>query len=544
MSKASRMGTYDWQLISEEFLDYLGALSAETPDLNTPEAKAILQDAAEAATGAVSYAAYYPYSYFTIFLSYVNFGMSYDVEPASETDPDDCRESVTAGEWLDAFCLSILVDKTEHHGEAFHFGREEPQEGAAGRPPVELINGLMAYVIGDTGDDSSYPPSKEEKIAAIDAAISRIHALDNASDHAFLDHPHTTALFALRALSAGEQEAFRSALTNLLLSHSTTPGPGAEPRTLLPLLPLALAALAYRRKGWSLPVQTDYLPRALVTGFEESRPRVGAFGSNRRPDAVAHLTSGSVQFERPEHPKVLTDDNVAWLEGSTKEVLDPNRKEPVSAADWSDAMHDQELLFRWRSTLTSDITDEQWENLTLASRLGAGAFRAARGEASHDSHYTGAWRWLTAVNFALITGTREDLATLVLIDPTLLADGSAYASYYQALHDYLRSGDPEAATERAVHDCAKAQGGSYLPPPTILLSQLVEGDEESFNLALLDALEAHRDHYRLADRAEDSDAAVNLHILALTCHARRRGWNIHISSPYLPARLLQAANPL
>lgn len=65
-------------------------------------------------------------------------------------------------------------------------------------------------------------------------------------------------------------------------------------------------------------------------------------------------------------------------------------------------------------------------------------------------------------------------------------------------------------------------------------TQLVEGDEESFNLALADALEAHRDHHQVADRADDCDAAINIDILALTCHARRRGWTIRVESPYLP----------
>ncbi|MEU8782567.1 Imm49 family immunity protein [Streptomyces sp. NPDC048637] len=65
----------------------------------------------------------------------------------------------------------------------------------------------------------------------------------------------------------------------------------------------------------------------------------------------------------------------------------------------------------------------------------------------------------------------------------------------------------------------------------------------SFNLALADALEAHRDHYQVADRADDCDAAINIDILALTCHARRRGWTIQVESPYLPQRLLQAAEP-
>lgn len=54
MSRAGRMTTCEWQSIAEEFLDYLGALSVETPDLNTPEAKAALKDACEAAASTPS----------------------------------------------------------------------------------------------------------------------------------------------------------------------------------------------------------------------------------------------------------------------------------------------------------------------------------------------------------------------------------------------------------------------------------------------------------------------------------------------------------
>lgn len=80
-------------------------------------------------------------------------------------------------------------------------------------------------------------------------------------------------------------------------------------------------------------------------------------------------------------------------------------------------------------------------------------------------------------------------------------------------------------------------------PPAVLLSQLVEGDEESFNLALADALEAHRAHYQVADRADDPDAGINLDVLGLACHARRRGWAVRVESPYLPQDLVQAARP-
>ncbi|GAA2606273.1 MULTISPECIES: Imm49 family immunity protein [Streptomyces] len=61
--------------------------------------------------------------------------------------------------------------------------------------------------------------------------------------------------------------------------------------------------------------------------------------------------------------------------------------------------------------------------------------------------------------------------------------------------------------------------------------------------ALADALEAHRAHYQVADRADGPDASLDLDVLALACHARRRGWEIRVESPYLPRDLLRAAEP-
>ncbi|MFF2407220.1 Imm49 family immunity protein [Streptomyces sp. NPDC058092] len=555
MSRAGRISTYEWLQISEEFLEYLGALSVGTPDLGTPEAKAVLDNAAEAAAGAVAYAAYYPHNSFDVFLDYVNFGMGY--ESGAEGDP----ESISAYQWLDAFCLAILAGKAEWHGEAFHFARATPQEGGAGRPAVELINGFMAYVIGDTGDDdANFPPSREEKLAALDAAIARVRALDDEIGAGLLDHPQSTALHALRALTTGRQEAFRDELARLLLRPSAVPGPGATPRSLLPLLPLALAALAHRREGWPPSIDTGYLPRALVTGFETAGPRVAEYGRDRRPDAVAELAAGTVVFERPDNPRPVDPQSEALFEQSTGKAFTPVDGAPPSAWRLTRAVDDQVMLFKARATMSADVTDPQIEGLRLASRLGAVLFRTTLAEpgtgveATIDGRtlthpaYRGAdagpGQWHTAANLALISGSREDLAALVLSGSAVLGeDGSAFASYRRALHDYLRCADPEPATDRALTDCEKARGWGFLPPPAVLFSQLVEGDEESFNLALLDALEAHHDHYRVADRADDPDAAINLDILALTCHARRRGWNIRVTSAYLPERILRAAEP-
>ncbi|MFD4247731.1 hypothetical protein ACFWP3_40045 [Streptomyces sp. NPDC058525] len=113
------MATYEWQSIADGFLDHLGALSAETPDLDTAEARVALKDASEAAAGAVAYAAYHPHCSFNVFLEYVNFGMNYD--PGA----DGPEEEVTPGEWIDALCLAVLRDKAKWHGEEFTFARRK-----------------------------------------------------------------------------------------------------------------------------------------------------------------------------------------------------------------------------------------------------------------------------------------------------------------------------------------------------------------------------------------------------------------------------------
>ncbi|RNG27766.1 hypothetical protein EEJ42_13030 [Streptomyces botrytidirepellens] len=554
MSKAGPIAIYEWQLLAEEFHEYLGALSVQTPDLDTPEAKAILKDAAEAAAGAVAYAAYHPHDSFFVMLDYVNFGMSYD-----PGDEEDAGGQIIPHKWIDAFCLAILSGKATLHGEAFHFARKTFSQDVAGTSTGELVTGFMAYVLGDIGDDGAeYPPSAEAKLGAIDAALARVRAEETGED--MRHQPHTVALRTLRALAAGDREAFDTGLTDLLLPLAEQRGPVAKPGSLLPLLPIALAALAYRGPGWEPAVETDYLPRALVTGYETPGPRVGGLGRNRRADAVAALADGPVAIDRPGPPQPLHPESEALFEQYTREAFTETDGQRPAVRRLARALSDQEILFKARASLSADVTDVQLANLRLASQLGAALFRIALAEPGTEAEVTIDGRtvsylatrgehmspghWHTATNFALVTGVREDLAPLVLTGPAYVCkDGSAFPSYREALHDYLRGLDPLPATERALEEVERVKDWGFVPPPAVLFSQLIEGDEESFNLALADALEAHRDHYQVADRADDSDAKINLDILALTCHARRRGWTIRVASPYLPPRLLQAAEP-
>ncbi|MGW0392896.1 immunity 49 family protein [Streptomyces sp. NPDC003042] len=554
MSRAGRMATYEWQSIADEFLDYLGALSVETPDLDTPEAKSALKDASEAAAGAVAYAAYHPHCSFQVFLEYVNFGMSYD---PGEDAPE---ESVTPGEWIDALCLSVLRDKAKWHGEAFHFAREKFAEQAQGTPLGELATGLTAVVLDDTGDDEEYPPSAQAKLAAIDAALGRIRTRAEEISEPFLDRTDSAALHALRALVVQDGEAFDAALADLLARHAALQGPTASPSTLLPLVPIALAALAYRTLGWAPAVRTGYLPHALITGFESRGPRVAGFGRDRRPDAVAALAAGPLVVERPACERDGLTRIEAMYEEDLQEAFTPVDGKLLAVWRLGSAMGDQERLFQWRAGNPGDVTDAQLATLRLASRIGAALFRIALAEPGTEAEVTidgrtlrypaerkeeaGAHNWQKATAFALITGAREDLAPLVLTGPAFARpDGSAFSAYREALHAYLKGTDPEPAAQRALQQAEKARDWGFAMPPAVLLSQLVEGDEESFNLALADALEAHRDYYQVADRADDPDASCNLDILALACHARRRGWDIRVESPYLPQGLLRAAEP-
>ncbi|MGW3208656.1 immunity 49 family protein [Streptomyces sp. NPDC001135] len=553
MSRGGRMATYEWQSIADEFLDYLGALSVTTPDLDTPEAKAALKDASEAAAGAVAYAAYHPHCSFQVFLEYVNFGMSYD---PGEDAPE---ESVTPGEWIDALCLSVLRDRAKWHGEAFHFAREKFAEKAQGTPVGELATGLTAVVLDDTGNDDEYPPSAQAKLAAVDAALDRIRTRAQETGEPLLDRPGSAALHTLRALTAEDREAFDAALAGLLTRHTTLHGPAASPSTLLPLVPIALAALAYRTLGWTPAVRTDYLPHALITGFETRGPRVGGFGRNRRPDAVAALAEGPLVVERPACTRTVNPQTEAMYEERIQEAFTPVDEKPLAVWRLGSVMGDQERLFKWRAG-NGGVTDAQLASLRLASQIGAALFRIALAEPGTEAEVTvdgrtlrypagrnekaGAGNWQKATAFALITGAREQLAPLVLTGPTFAGpDGSAFSAYREALHAYLKGTDPEPAAQRALQQAEKAKDWGFAMPPAVLLSQLVEGDEESFNLALADALEAHRDYYQVADRADDPDASLDLDILALACHARRRGWAIRVESPYLPQALLLAAEP-
>lgn len=271
-------------------------------------------------------------------------------------EPSVCP--IAPGERIDALCLTLLRDRAKWHGEAFHFARQKFAEEAEGTPIGELATGLTAVVLDDTGNDEEYPPSAQAKLIAVDAALDRVRTRAQETGEPLMDRPHSAALLTLPALTAEDREAFDAELADLLARHTTPHGPAASPSTLLPLVPIALAALAYRTLGWSPAVRTDYLPHALITGFETRGPRVGGFGRNRRPDAVAALAEGPLVVERPACEWTVDPQTEAMYEEDVQEAFTAADGEPLAVWRLGSVMGDQERLFKWpRSTPRSSTQD-------------------------------------------------------------------------------------------------------------------------------------------------------------------------------------------
>lgn len=548
-----------WRLVTDDFLDYLGARSVRLPGLAGKDAGTALGSAAAAAVGALELASS-PGRETEVFIDYVGTGVSYGGDVERGEGAGDQEGRVRASEWLVAFQLAFLAEVSDRRADVF-IEAAPPWRGNEGRADVALVHALMAYAFdheeGAVDVLTEGPVQDVEKCALIDMVTATLGEGD--------DWPgHRAALSTLRALAAGDEEGFAQRLASQLEQYrSRAAGDNARPRSLLPLDALALMAMAHRGYGWDVPVESGYLPRALVTGFERAAPRVRAYGRDKRADAMAALAAGSLAVERPPHPAASQSlDPSPYDDCAAQELArfhDPNADPKSLARDLTSLMADQRRRFLVRAALDPAGCDPcQYEAVLLGAEAGAAALRVARAEPGTEVDVTiggttrtlPAWRgsyrpnphqWQQAMALTLIVGAREPLADCVLIEPEFLAEGdhpSPGGAYCVALHDYLRGADPEPAMDHALATADRMAGAGFLAPPLSLLSQLVQCDQEGFALALADALEEHREHYSVGARGRDFEAAVNLDVLGLACHAHRIGWPVPVRSPYLPEGLL------
>lgn len=539
---------WGWEMVAESFLDYLGALSVTNPDLTGKDARIACESAAAAAVGSLALRvgrAGHPH----VFIEYTGTGVSYrDDRPAE--DP----HGVSAGDWLDSFFLAFVAKLSDQHGTLFVAAAPELR-GNEHRADVALVHALLAYVYGHAAEAGVEARSDQERVAVIDSITERLG--DGTGWPGC-----RAALTTLRAVAAGDQEAYNRALARQLEQYRQPYADSANshPRTLLPFEAIALAAMAVRWNEWSVGVDSPYLPAAAVAGFKPPAPRVLSYGRHKRPDAVEELAAGPLVIERPEHPYADQPGRSVYERHAVRELeefRDLEQELLQVTRGLTDLMRRQVSAFLERAASDPDGQDaRQRTALRIAAEAGTAAFRLARAEAGTEhevtvdgttrllpawrsSHSAGTGHWKQAVAAALIAGEPQQAAELVA--PEFFVKGGRVGpvdAYGAALHDYLRGVDPVAAVDRALTVCAQYEQGRYLAPPVRLLSQLVEGDQVGFALALADALENHREHFTLADLSGDAEALVDLDILALACHAHRLGWDVPVSSPYLPMGLL------
>ncbi len=524
--QAERLST-SWSTVATDLLDYAGARSVGRPELDRDTWLAVYS-AAEAYLAVVTVDGYSPHRPARVFLSYANSGVSYpDLPPEAQRGT---TTTLAADDWMSALCLVVIVG-----AQCTNAVTLLETVTATSLSPVEQA--FAGYALGQPANGQTTPDD--------DSHQSLLELLDR--DRTGNDSEFTRAV---RALVIRDRDAFWPAVERMLATQRDAHGADSPPRSLLPLRPIALAALAARNEGWDPAVTSDYLPGRLVTG------RVTGELAAPSPTRPAHLDRPRLQ--------VSTAQLRSYDEGTCVDLEHALRNPRVRPHSVPQAlvrtMEAQLHRFRLRSARDPRGRDpRQREAVTIASQSGAALFRVATSPGDDvdvtighvnaplwgtgPTPETNESNWCQAVCAALLADDAGALDVLVNLDlGHFVADDTpeAVRYYHEALHTYLRGADATAATELAVwaRERAAADKPDVLLPPAGLLSRLVTGDADAFALCLVEALEGHRDHFTVGDNADDPTQLVNLDVLALAHHATAKGWPVPVRSDYLPETFL------
>lgn len=255
------------QETGDELLDHVGALTLRDPQLEGAPGRLALRTAAECALGVLTLGTC-PDGDFEVFFPLV------DEELSSEdfVFGDAVDQAPTARVWVDAFALSVITgllweqDRVigpllrEDYAPMFHAGLPHSSLSSVS-DPAELaeMDALCGYLhLVETPRSpwvaSGVPPLRTPAEQERTAAAARLDAAG----------PLTPDQRLLRVLLDDDRSAFERALADRLLEHRDRAGQDAEPRTLLPVTVVALAALAVHAHGWELDVRSGYLPTSLL----------------------------------------------------------------------------------------------------------------------------------------------------------------------------------------------------------------------------------------------------------------------------------------
>ncbi|MEV6674252.1 immunity 49 family protein [Streptomyces sp. NPDC051162] len=237
------------QVLRDELLDHVAARVLEDPAL-TATSRLALRTAAECAYGVLDIGMF-PHGDFEVVLPLVDATLS-----SEDFDFGDAVDQVpTTGTWVDAFAMCLIggvfeepsrvidVMLREDHAPELRMGEPE----SAGLAEMDALCGYLG-----AGPRPLGKPDAEER----ERAARRLDAAGALTPDQRL----------LRVLLDDDQPAFEQALADRLVRHRECVGADPQPRSLLPVGAVALAALATSAHGWRLGIRSGYLPEALSRG--------------------------------------------------------------------------------------------------------------------------------------------------------------------------------------------------------------------------------------------------------------------------------------
>ncbi|WP_344011961.1 immunity 49 family protein [Nocardiopsis exhalans] len=562
-----------WEMIASDLLAYAGARSVAVPRTDA-DIRVALHSAAEARIGGLKLDGAPTSAEFSVHLTYTGTGVFYQDHDEEREEEPRGQTRVHLGDWAEALYLCFVSDLHENNEGTF-------RQFAADFEEKEVLHRALTYYL--------FPglgAEREQILRYAESAMEPFFASlgkEPGERHPDYDSVDPELLFLHALLSRNETGFWELMAFRLEWLRERLEG-GGSPKSLLPVPELAFAAMAVRIEGWQMPFESDYLPRRLVEGEQRyNRARVGPYGADKDAAALRELAEGPLVVERPTGA-FATERDIEQLyeyeDGRLEEFWSKESPAVRSVNQLQRYAWDEMLGFRLYSVVDPHARHpRQLAALTHASQYTAAALASADGGPGESVDVTvgeatgplrraepstkvseGARR--IAMEYALVCGSRERLATLVSYprDTFLRADENqgfpVFQYYREALLTYLkaeqtrgwqkngprpRHGAVRAATDEALAALAEYNMPSFPAPPVVLLSQLVAGDREGFDLALADTLENFRDIHSAGDRAGDPDGLICPHILALACLARAQGWEVRVDSGYLPEGVLERA---
>ncbi|MFE2850149.1 Imm49 family immunity protein [Streptomyces lavendulae] len=276
----------DLAQMRDELLDHAAARLAAASTLETSLA-GVLRTAAECSLGLLSLGCF-PNGDQEIRFPLIDEQISSD----DIAFLDLVTEAPTAPLWVETFELCLISGLVwewrrvigpllrEDYAPAIRAGVPySPFDSVSQPADLAQLDALAEYLTLSSGHRPSDWPTVALNKPEADARTKAGHRLDMAGSLS----PDQSLL---RCLLDDDQQAFEEALASRLNGYRDGLGEAPAPRTMLPLGPLALAALAVQVHGWQLGVRSAYLPQALV-GSTDALARAAAAGENNLGGWVA-----------------------------------------------------------------------------------------------------------------------------------------------------------------------------------------------------------------------------------------------------------------